>query len=240
MSTKTPTQLPPATTVLDTDLYTGYPDDNPVIGPMYAISALDLRLYMQANCLLYDGSVAMTGALQAFAGTEGSPGVTFSGDADTGLYHVSANKFGLVAGGVSYLNISSAAIEAKTLVSITLGADLTPATTPSTTSVGYLGLPQNTKSADYTLVMADAGKEIPMSGNHTVTIPANASVAFPLGTIGAASVETGDTLTLAITSDTLEWLPSGGTGSRTVTGPGMVFYRKRTSTRWWCWGFNVT
>lgn len=56
--------------------------------------------------------------------------------------------------------------------------------TPVATSVGYRGIPQNTQSADYTLVIADAGKHIYSNNTavQTVTIPTNASVAFPIGT----------------------------------------------------------
>lgn len=279
MSSKTYDQIyagNPSTTMGDTDRLVGYP----VGGPMYGILVSSFRTAIVSTSLLLDGTHAMTAGLPGFAGTESLPGYAFTGDLNTGMYQVSADKGGLVAGGLGYLNWSSTGIETKngvsfigplqgavggvtpaagafttlstsglaTLASATVtglatlsgGANLTPAATPATTSVGYLGLPQNAKSGDYTLVMGDAGKEIPMSGSHTVTIPANASVAFPLGTVGSASVPSGSTLTLAITSDTLTWLPSGSSGSRTVTGPGIIFYRKYSATVWWCWGFNLT
>ena len=241
MSSKTPDHIyvdNPSTTVGDTDRILGYP----VGGPMYAITAANFRIAMESTSLTLDGTQAMTAGLPAYVGTESLPGYAFSTDLDTGIYHVSANKGGLVAGGLQYLNWSSAGIETKNGVAF-VGAftgDNTPAATPTTTAIGYLGLPQNAKSGDYTLVIGDAGKEIPMTGSHTVTIPANASVAFPLGTVGSASIPSGSTLTLAITSDTLTWLPSGSTGSRTVTGPGIIFYRKYSATVWWCWGFNIT
>lgn len=43
----------------------------------------------------------------------------------------------------------------------------------------------NAKTANYTLVLGDAGELITMSstGATTLTVPANASVAFPTGTI---------------------------------------------------------
>lgn len=52
----------------------------------------------------------LTGQLLSFAGTVGAPGIAFSGDADTGLYRVSANTWGLVSNGVEYLRVSTSGI----------------------------------------------------------------------------------------------------------------------------------
>lgn len=49
----------------------------------------------------------MTGALLAAVGTVSLPGLSFSGDPDTGAYRQGANALGLVAGGVEYLRITS-------------------------------------------------------------------------------------------------------------------------------------
>ena len=48
----------------------------------------------------------------------------------------------------------------------------------------YIGRGTNTQTGSYTLVLTDAGKVITMALNTatTITIPANASVAFPIGT----------------------------------------------------------
>ena len=45
--------------------------------------------------------------------------------------------------------------------------------------------PQNVQSGNYTLVLGDAGKQIysANTGAQTITIPTNASVAFPIGTV---------------------------------------------------------
>jgi hypothetical protein len=121
------------------------------------------------------------------------------------------------------------------------GADLTPASSPSTTAVGYLGAPQNLQDATYTLVMGDAGKHLyHTSGSaHTWTIPSNASVAYPIGTIltfinasGAGAV------TLAITSDTLRW--GSSTGSRTLAANGVATAIKVTSTVWRLTGDGIS
>lgn len=52
-------------------------------------------------------------------------------------------------------------------------------------SVGFRGTPTATQDVDYTFVLGDAGRmKLHSSGSgHTYTIPTNASVAFPVGTI---------------------------------------------------------
>lgn len=105
----------------------------------------------------------------------------------------------------------------------------------ATTEVGYLNIPQNSQSADYTAVLADRGWHIyhPTGDDNprTWTIPANASVAFPIGT-AITFVNDQNTITIAITSDTLVWAEDGSTGSRTLAENGMATALKVTSTRW--------
>lgn len=126
------------------------------------------------------------------------------------------------------------------LQTLSAGADMALAAAPSTTAMGWLGLPQLTKSADYTLTMAEVGKEVAFTATgKTATLPANASVAIPIGMTGMISISTGS-LTVAITSDTLRWIPSNGTGSRTVTAPGFLVWKKYSATEVWCWGLGVS
>jgi hypothetical protein len=104
-------------------------------------------------------------------------------------------------------------------------------------SVGYLDIPQNSQSADYTLVLTDAGKHIFHPAADTTarawTIPANASVAFPIGTTITFINDTGaGAITLSITSDTLTLAGTGSTGSRSLTAPATATAVKVTSTRW--------
>lgn len=103
--------------------------------------------------------------------------------------------------------------------------------------LGYKGLPQNAQSAAYTLVLSDAGKCIyhPASDvtARTFTIPANASVAFDIGTVVAFDNEVGaGAVTIAINTDTLVMDVSGLTGPRTLAAGGVATARKVTATRW--------
>lgn len=106
-------------------------------------------------------------------------------------------------------------------------------------------VPQNSKSAAYTLVLSDAGTHIyhPSADTtaRTWTIPANASVAFPIGTVLTFVNDTSaGAITIAITSDTLVLAGAGTTGSRTLASNGVATAIKVTSTRWIINGTGLT
>ncbi len=95
--------------------------------------------------------------------------------------------------------------------------------------------PMNTQNGSYTLVLGDKGKTITkVSGGagETITIPANASVVFPIGTLICINNDGGGTLTVAITTDTLTWADDNSTGSRTLADGGMCVILKVTATAW--------
>jgi hypothetical protein len=113
------------------------------------------------------------------------------------------------------------------------------------TLYGYIGIPQNSRSAAYTLVLADQGKHIfhPSADTtaRTWTIPANGSVAFPIGTaITFVNQNGAGTITIAITTDTMRLAGSGTTGSRTLTANGVATALKITATEWIISGTNLT
>lgn len=113
--------------------------------------------------------------------------------------------------------------------------------TSSTGNVGTLELLQNAQSSNYTLVLADNGREIYNNGSSqlTFTIPANASVAFPIGTCIVFTGSPTQGVIVAINSDILYWQPSGTTGSRTVSAFGSFQACKKTSTIWYGSGNGV-
>lgn len=106
-----------------------------------------------------------------------------------------------------------------------------------------ISLPQNSQSAAYTLVLSDSGKTVvhPITDNNarTFTIPANASVAYPVGT-AVTFVNMINTLTIAITSDTMYLAGAGTTGSRTLAAFGVATAIKVTSTSWIISGNGLT
>lgn len=115
----------------------------------------------------------------------------------------------------------------------------------SSHTVGYLNIPQISKSVDYTLVLSDAGKHIyhPSADTtaRTWTIPANGSVAFPIGTAVTFINDSGaGAITLSITSDTMTLAGTGATGSRSLTAPASATAVKVDTTRWIISGLGVS
>jgi len=107
-----------------------------------------------------------------------------------------------------------------------------------------VSFPQNSQSADYTLVIGDAGKSIfhPSSDStqRVYTIPANASVAFDIGAVVLFVNEQGaGNIVVSINTDTLEDL-SGDTGDMFLTGGNVLTALKVTSTKWLAWSKNKT
>ena len=139
--------------------------------------------------------------------------------------------------------------DGKTLTAsntITLAAtnDSQTYTLPAATcNIGYLEVPQNSQSAAYTAVLADSGKQIfhPSTDNNarTFTIPANGSVAYPVGTV-LTFVNMANTVTISITTDTMYLAGTGSTGSRTLAAYGVATAIKMTSTTWLISGTGLT
>jgi hypothetical protein len=117
-----------------------------------------------------------------------------------------------------------------------------PPNSPSSAcSVGYLGEPQNDKSADYTSVLTDNGLRLnATAGSHTFTIAANASVAYPKGAKIVFTNASGSNWTIAIASDTMHWAAGGGTGSRTLANWGVAIARKVDTAVWIIDGTGLT
>lgn len=106
----------------------------------------------------------------------------------------------------------------------------------------FVGPTQNGQCT-YGLLITDAGGQIycNTAGTHTLTIPANASVAFVVVTkIEVANDCSAGAMTIVITTDTLVWFPSGGTGSRTLAACGLATLTKVGTTRWVITGTGLT
>jgi hypothetical protein len=104
--------------------------------------------------------------------------------------------------------------------------------------------PVQSKSADYTLVISDAGQTIlhpaADANARTFTIPANSAVAFPVGTVVTFVNETSQNVTIPITTDTLTLAGTTTTGSRTLGQNGVATAIKVTSTKWIISGSGLT
>lgn len=135
-----------------------------------------------------------------------------------------------------------------TLVTPVLGTptsgNLSNCTADGTNAVGFSHVPQNAQAGNYTLVIGDAGKHIyHASGDgagDTYTIPANASVAFPIGTSITFVNMDSNAVSIAITTDTMNLAGTGTTGTRTLAQYGVATALKIGTTLWIINGTGLT
>ena len=150
--------------------------------------------------------------------------------------------FGTVTGTGSVVLATS-----PTLVTPALGTpssgNLGSCTVDGTNSVGFLNIPQNAQTGNYTLVLADSGKHIyhaVAAGAATYTIPANGSVAYAIGTAITFINLSTTSISIAITTDTMYLSSAGTTGTRTLAQYGSATAIKVTSTVWLISGSGLT
>jgi hypothetical protein len=190
-------------------------------------------------------------ALFAANGTGTSVGVNVgAGKVLTIAGNVSANGATLSPTELSYLDGVTSAIQTQLNAKAASGANtditaldqdvtVTATGTIAADSIGYRGLPQNAQTGAYTLALSDAGKQVSNTTGGWV-IPANASVAFPVGTAIALYNNSGSNQTISITSDTLRQAGTANTGSRTLAQYGLVTCVKVASTTWVISGAGLT
>ena len=193
-------------------------------------------------------------AIGAFAGTSAQAGNSIIINAtgadlpsvNSGFYVAPVRNDTANIANIAFYNASTYEVTYANTISLSgnisgnyITANAAVGTTSSTAnSLGYLGTPINTQASTYTLVIGDQGATIYAAGN--ITIPANGTTAFPVGTIINIIASAG--ITVAITSDTLQWGGQGSsqTGTRTLAQYAMATLVKVSSTTWYISGAGVT
>jgi hypothetical protein len=183
--------------------------------------------------------------------TDGSGVLSFSGiGTDASL--ITSGTLAVARGGTGVTSSTGSGntvlSTSPTLVTPVLGTPssgtLSSCTVDGTDAVGFRNVPVNSQSAAYTLVLADSGKVIlhPSSDANarTFTIPANSSVAYPIGTAITFINMTSQVVTIAITTDTMNLSSAGTTGSRSLAQYGSATAIKITSTNWLISGSGLT
>ena len=100
-------------------------------------------------------------------------------------------------------------------------------------NIGWRDCPQKAPGTSYQLVLSDRGKQVLMNGTAlTLTVPANSSVAFPIGTTIMVVNTNVTSLSIAITTDTMTLANSTTTGTRTLAQNGMATLTKVGATSW--------
>ena len=97
--------------------------------------------------------------------------------------------------------------------------------------IGYRDVPQVTKSAAYTLALTDRSKHISISTGGII-IPANATVAFPIGSRVFIYNDSATAQNISITTDTLRHEGGTITGTWSIQPYAMVELVKVKSTTW--------
>ncbi len=153
-----------------------------------------------------------------------------------------------VVGVTATQTLTNKTLTSPTLTTPVLGTPssgtLSSCTVDGTDAVGFRNIPQNSQSAAYTLALADSGKHIfhPSSDANarTFTIPANSSVAYPIGTALTFINMTSQVVSIAITTDTMYLSSAGTTGTRSLAQYGSATCIKITSTEWLISGSGLT
>lgn len=214
------------------------------------------------DALATNASVSLpVGGVIRFVGETGSwessLGLTLSGaaalssnNAFTGantFYNATGQTFGTATSTQDGIIIKGAANGSSSyrvsLVPAALTASRTVTLPNEDCEVGFRNIPQITKVADgaVTMDLSVAGKHIyHTSTAGTVTIPANASVAYPIGTaITFVNGNGAGDLTIAITTDTLYLAGAGTTGSKKLSANGVATAIKIAATSWIISGTNL-
>ena len=166
---------------------------------------------------------------------------------DTNFYAVSSylanvsNQTNLAYSAITTANVTTLNVGTITGFANVANATGTIANGIGANTVGYLGVPQNPQTgASYTLTTADQGKHVYVNYSATanITIPANATTSFPIGT--TIALITANAATVNIASDTLIWANSGTTGNRSLTANAMASLIKVANTTWYVSGVGLS
>lgn len=218
-------------------------------------------LYASASNTLSKLAVGTAGQVLTVAGgvPTWSNTPTLTGTNFTGIPNAGLTNSSLTVNGTSIALGASGTVTAAagTLTGATLAAGVTASSltsvgtltslavtgtiTTNSLVVGYLEVVQRVTGTT-TLVLADSGKHIyTASGGQTYTIPANSSVAYPIGTVITFVNQSLSACTIAITTDTMFLSNSAGSaGSRTLGQYGVATALKIAATTWIISGSGIT
>lgn len=117
-------------------------------------------------------------------------------------------------------------------------------TTPNTSAeeYGFKGIPVTDLGSGATLAITDAARCFRYTGGsgQTITIPANASVAYPVGTAITFANAGSASVSIAITTDTMTLAGTSSTGTRTLAQNGLATALKLSSTTWMIQGSGLS
>ena len=149
----------------------------------------------------------------------------------TNIAGINVTATNLTATNLTATNVSSSGFNATNSVNDT--------GTIAATSPGFRSIPQNAQTSAYTLALTDAGKHISITTGGVI-IPANGSVAFPVGTAIVIFNNSASPQNISITTDTLRFAGTANTGTRALGAYGVATVLKVASTTWVISGTGVS
>lgn len=210
--------------------------------PSDSVNLGQLAVYAALAGATFTGAISVPASVAANAFVTVPHGVAPTTPINGNLWSTTSGFFGQVNGSTRQITTLNGA-ETLTNKALDYTSTVSATGTAAANSIGYLGLPQNGKTASYTLVLSDFGNEIYLSGSmasQAITIPANAATAFPVGAFVVITNDSSVPWTIPITTDTLIWSPSLGAGTRTLAAGGTCTISKKTATRWWISGAGLS
>jgi hypothetical protein len=186
------------------------------------------------------GATTLTGYVKGSGTSAMTASATIPTSDLTGTLAVANGGTGATTAGAALTSLGAAASGANTdITALDQDVTITATGTIATDTIGYRGLPQNSQTGAYTLALADQGKMINTTTGGVV-IPANGSVAFPIGAAISIFNNSGSNQTISITTDTLRLAGTATTGSRTLAQYGLATCVKVAATTWAISGAGVT
>jgi len=178
--------------------------------------------------------VSANGLAGSVANASSTPAITLS-TSITGVLKGNGTAISAATAGTDYVAPSGA-------LGTPSSGTLSSCTVDGTNSVGFRTAPQTSGGASsYTLVLTDSGKHVIFTGGSTatLTVPTNASVAFPVGTTILVVNDNSGNLTISGAGVTFQ-LANGATGNRTVATKGLATCLKTATDTWYVSGAGVT
>ena len=173
--------------------------------------------------------------------TSGTLAITYSG---TALPVVNGGTGVTTSTGTGDNVLSTSPTLITPLLGTPTSGTLSFCTVDGTNEVGFRNIPINSRSSEYVAVLADAGKVLfhPAADAiaRTFYIPANSSVAYPLGTAITFINMSTAAVYIVVTTDTLYLSSAGTTGFRTLAQYGSATAIKMTATTWLISGSGLT
>ena len=187
-----------------------------------------------------DLSIVNVTAISGVVGNLTSINLTTSNLTSTNLATTNLAVTDIVAGNATATNLTATNLTATNATTTNLTATtVLDAGTIGAAAPGFRGLPQNAQTGAYTLALSDIGKQVSNTTGGWV-IPANASVAFPIGAAVVLYNNSGTSQNVSITSDTLRLAGSTLTGTAALAEYGLATCVKVASTTWVISGAGVS